>query len=88
MAVMEVLRLCITEPTTAVAVAGLLLLLVHTVHLQKDEVVALLLLQAAATGLLVQRRHKHRSAWRIQAAAEVEVKMQQVGIQERRVVLV
>ena len=82
----EELRLCTTELTTEVAVAGLLLLLVRMAHLQRAEAVALLLLQAVATDLLAQPRHKHNPAWRIQVAVEAVVRILWVDSQERRVV--
>ena len=86
MEAMEVRPLCITEPTTEVEVAGLRVLPVRMVRPTKDEEEVQHLLQAAATGLLVQPQRRHRSAWRIRAAVEVVVRILWVDSQEQRVV--
>ena len=71
-----VLRLCIMELTTAVALAVLLHLTAHTAHLRRAEAVVLHPRRVEATGLLVRPQHKHNLVSRIQAAVEV------VGLQK------
>jgi hypothetical protein len=79
-------RLCIMGRIMAVVVAGLLRLRVRTAHRAKAEAAALRLLQVAATGLLVRPQRRHRSAWRIQVAAEVAARTPWVDILVRQVV--
>jgi hypothetical protein len=78
--------LCTTELTTEVAVVVRRVPQVRMAHLTRAEAVVLLLLQVAATGLLVQPRHRHRWALLTQVAVEVAAKILWVDMRERRVV--
>jgi hypothetical protein len=77
--------LCIMEVSTAAAVVAALVLLVHTEVQPKGAAVQLPHLRREETALLVQPRHRHRSAWRIQVAVEVEARTLWVDFPERQV---
>jgi hypothetical protein len=79
---------CIMERIMAAEVAGLLVLLVHTEVQPKVGAAELHHRRVAATGLLVQRRHRHNLVLRIQVAVEAVARMPQRDTLEQQVVLV